>query len=181
MTLAKASGPDTLKVIEPRAELLASTLREATLSRDKNQESDSSVERISALQTLRADLYEQRPATRDDVTAWRQFGLDHCTIEAHCGILVIANVTYYSRGGFDLDAGDASVKSAVIEVLAEDGETVVDIVAWPINAPQMFTSALGIADVLGAAQIENPATYFADAPIQAHRTPAGWLRAGGLC
>ena len=68
----------------------------------------------------------------------------------------------------------------MIEVFDEDGETTVDLMAWPLDKPDQFACALGRADGLGLWQVRNPATYFAGRPLQVWRTPLAWLQASCL-
>jgi hypothetical protein len=63
--------------------------------------------------------------------------------------------------------------SAVIEVLDDDGATVLDLVAWPLNAPGAFATAVGNADLLGAPNMRG--RY--PSPLAVHRTPLDWLKA----
>ena len=70
--------------------------------------------------------------------------------------------------------------AVVIEALEiEHGERwLVDHVAWPIGRPSEFAPAAGRADLLGADQVDNPASFFGARPLLVHRTPLCWLRAG---
>ena len=86
----------------------------------------------------------------------------------------ISNVTGIPAFDFFPDG----VPAAVIEVLAEDAVTVIDLVAWPLHAPDMFATAIGEADMLGILGMKStPRCRFTE-PLQLHRTPLNWLKAG---
>jgi hypothetical protein len=61
---------------------------------------------------------------------------------------------------------------------ATDGETVIDLVAWPIANPTDFHTLCGAVPMLGLWQAFNAATYVFDYPLVMHRTPLDWLKAG---
>jgi hypothetical protein len=65
----------------------------------------------------------------------------------------------------------------VIEARGEDGETVIDLVAWPVASPTGVHTLLGQAAMLGLWQAFNAATYVFDVPLVMHRTPLAWLQA----
>ena len=52
------------------------------------------------------------------------------------------------------DAVDANGYPA----LDADDETVLDLVAWPLDRPDRFATALGVAEGLGLARVCDPAT-----------------------
>ena len=54
------------------------------------------------------------------------------------------------------DAG--AEPAAVVEVFAADGETVLDLAAWPLGAPERVCTMFGRAPALGLAAARNPAT-----------------------
>lgn len=105
--------------------------------------------------------------------------LDLRLVEAFAGSLTLARCTFSPPPRrFHLDP-DAKL-AAVIDVLeVEDGERWrADLLAWPIDRPSEFATAVGRADLLGADRIENPSSYLGGRPLQVHRTPLAWLRAG---
>jgi hypothetical protein len=135
---------------------------------------------MSPLQQMRAELYDT-PSTAEWLRYWRSLGCDHRTVEAHCGALIVKPVQFFPGRRFDFveeDSGKPGIPSAIIEVVAADGETSVDLCAWPIGRQDKFATAFGFGGILGAGQIENPATYFGGGKLRAHRTPESWLRAG---
>lgn len=71
------------------------------------------------------------------------------------------------------------VLAGCLEVFEADMETVIDLVAWPIDKPAEYRTFVGQGAVLGAANIENPSTYVGGRPLRVSRTPQAWARAGG--
>ncbi len=69
--------------------------------------------------------------------------------------------------------------AVVIEVLDTDGETVIDLAAWPIGAPERILTMFGCAPALGIAAAANPATYILDWPLPVLRSGLDWLKADG--
>jgi len=102
-------------------------------------------------------------------------------VNAHAGCLFILNCAYNGCGHFAF--GDSGEPSAVIECLAEDAETIIDLCAWPLDRPERFATALGAGAVLGETQVTNPASWAFDKTLQVHRTPLRWLKADcvGIC
>jgi hypothetical protein len=60
----------------------------------------------------------------------------------------------------------------------EDDSTPLDIVAFSMRDPSRFQTVLGIAAVLGAGELVNPATYWAGSMCLLVRTPLQLLAAG---
>lgn len=65
--------------------------------------------------------------------------------------------------------------SALIEVLDDDAVTVLDYLAWTLNDPEVFATAVGNADLLGGPNMRDRLGE----PLEIHRTPLAWLKAGG--
>jgi hypothetical protein len=66
---------------------------------------------------------------------------------------------------------------AVLTVLSEKPEYVMDLAAWPIHNPRAVRLALQEAELIGAEQATNPACFF-HGPLRIHRTPLSFLQAG---
>jgi hypothetical protein len=98
------------------------------------------------------------------------------TVYAFIGILGVTQARFSPDRRFKFC--DDGVPTAVCEVLGDDAETVIDLVAWPIARPEKFATALGVATGLGKDQAKNPATFFAGRPLLIHRTPLSWIRSG---
>jgi hypothetical protein len=61
-----------------------------------------------------------------------------------------------------------------VEALAADGHGVMDLVAWRLEAPDTFATAIREADMLGAWNMVRRGGR----PLHVHRTPQRWLRGG---
>ncbi|NMN58003.1 hypothetical protein FHT36_001905 [Xanthobacter sp. SG618] len=120
-----------------------------------------------------ADNFEQ---LRDFIA---QEALDLRLVETFAGSLTLARCAFSPpprRFHFD-PAGELA---AVVEALEiEHGERwLVDHVAWPVFRPSEFAMAAGRAHLLGADQVDNPASFFGGRPLLVHRHPLSWLRSG---
>jgi hypothetical protein len=108
------------------------------------------------------------------------FPIDPLTIKARCGLLWTRSIQFLPGRRFDgPDDDNPGERAAIIECIAADGWTRVDLCAWPTDRPENFALAFGYADLLGADQIENPASYFNGHPMPVWRTPERWLQHGG--
>ncbi|MGC1861552.1 MAG: hypothetical protein WA733_10615 [Methylocystis sp.] len=136
---------------------------------------------MTLLLAMRAQLYDVLP-TREGNAYRASLGIDHATIEAECGVVVIAPVRYFPGRSFDLieDVDTGGVLSAIIEVFDADARTIIDLVAWPLNRPDKFARALGRGDGLAIWRVLDPGTYAysSEKALRVHRTPDSWLRAG---
>jgi hypothetical protein len=133
---------------------------------------------VTPLQDLRADFYERASASPEWFAYVYGHGLDLGIVAAHAGAFGVCPTRFFPGRRFDFD--DEGSPAAIIEVFDEDGETTVDLMAWPLDKPDQFACALGRADGLGLWQVRNPATYFAGRPLQVWRTPLAWLQASCL-
>jgi hypothetical protein len=119
-----------------------------------------------------------------DFDCWRAIravGVDLDHVTNLCGPIVRRLVTFTQWGGFELDPmGETAF---VASVHGEDGETVVDLVAWSARDPETFGTFCG-AGVLGLDSLMNPASYASGRPCMLYETPLSWLRSGcqgGCC
>jgi hypothetical protein len=129
------------------------------------------------IEIARHELYER--AERTDYHL--RHGISWSTIEAHAGVLTVIPVLFYTGGKFDFTDYEGE-QAVVIEAFEEDGETTLDLVAWPVDRPAQVASMFGRAPLVGMWQVYNPASYIFDEPLQVHRTPLDWLKAdGGGC
>jgi hypothetical protein len=109
-----------------------------------------------------------------DVKYIKREALNLEVITAYAGILAVIRCALNGpRFMFD----DGGTRCAVVEVLGEDAATSGDLVAWPIDEPERFATALGEGAMLGEAQVYNPASWAFDQTLPVHRTPLRWLKA----
>ncbi|WP_024279359.1 hypothetical protein [Xanthobacter sp. 126] len=118
-------------------------------------------------------------AAADDFEQLRDFvageALDLRIVKTFAGSLTLARCAFSPPPRrFHIDP--AGELAGVVEVLEiEHGERwLVDHVAWPVDQPSEFATAAGRADLLGADQVDNPASFFGGRPLLVHRTPLGW-------
>jgi len=133
----------------------------------------------SAILLARQQFYECAGWTREASAYVKAHGLDLDVIAAHAGTFAVclAQLSPNTEPA-QFDFTPEGVPCAVIEVLDENAETVIDLVAWPLHASERLATAVGEADMLGIPCMRNPATYVGGRPLRVHRTPLGWLKAG---
>ena len=132
------------------------------------------------LMAARAEL-----VARGDPHHWwldyiRSQRLDVPIIARFAGMIAVTACLFYDHGRFDfalLRDREASA-SAVIEALGVDAATTIDLIAWPLDAPDRFARLFGDALLLGFDRVTNPASYFGGAHLQLYKTPLAWLQAG---
>ena len=122
------------------------------------------------------DLDRPRLASVDYMTA---YGIDINRVARHCGCPTVLPIMLLPNRRFDMPDGHGaeSTEGCVIEARAEDGETVIDLVAWPISNPRNVRSLIGAVSILGLSQAFNASTYVFGYPLVVHRTPLAWLQA----
>lgn len=130
---------------------------------------------MTALLSYRTDLFERADPHGDWLRYVSANSIDLTTIYPHVGILGVTGAEFFEGHRFDFS--ENGTPAAVIEVIGDDAETVVDLCAWLVDQPQQFATALGHADGLGVWQVQNPATYFGGRPLLVHKTPLAWLQA----
>ncbi|KKN94454.1 hypothetical protein LCGC14_0188010 [marine sediment metagenome] len=128
----------------------------------------------------RAKLYRRAMPSRASIDYVRDNGLDSWTIAAHAGCFTVLkiNVLPGNRWDFVEDDSEVAVPVAIVEAFGRDGETVLDLVAWPLDHPYRVLTMFGRADMLGLVNVYSAASYTFGTPLQMHRTPLGWWRAG---
>ena len=131
--------------------------------------------RISGALAEVYDLYRDRMPTVNYLAA---HNIDINAVAGFCGSPTVLPITLLRNKRFDLPDHDAGAGAGVvIEVRGEDGETVIDLVAWPITNATDIHTLCGSAPILGLWQAFNAATYVFDYPLAIHRTPLDWLKA----
>ena len=113
-------------------------------------------------------------AARPSVPYVRRHGLDWTAAEKATGGIFVARIST-DRGWFDLD--ESGFDAVVCEVRGCDGETVVDLVAWSIDNPTSWWTAIGAAVVMGESFAGNPNAGLCGEPLRIFQTPLAWLRA----
>jgi hypothetical protein len=107
-------------------------------------------------------------------------GIDMAHALNVAGPIVEHTIVTFDGELFDFAApDDPHAFHAVVHIVSgDDAESPVDLVAWTRDHPGRVLRCLGAGVALGADKILNPATYFAGEPLQIHRSPLAWLRAG---
>jgi hypothetical protein len=110
----------------------------------------------------------------------RNSAIDIETVARFAGLIAVTHCIFYDRRRFDFaDPAEREAEAAaVIEALGDDGASVIDLVAWPLEAPGRFASMFGNILMLGAARVTDPATYFDGQHLQLYKNPLRWLKAG---
>jgi hypothetical protein len=109
------------------------------------------------VEIARHELYER--AERTDYHL--RVGISWSTIEAHAGVLTVIPVRFYTGGKFNFTKYEGE-QAVVIEAFEEDGETTLDLVAWPVDRPAQVASIFGRAPLVGMWQAYNRASYVLD-------------------
>ncbi len=113
-------------------------------------------------------------AARPSVSYCRQHGIDWTAAEKATGGIFAARISI-DRTWFDFD--ETGSEAIVCEVRGYDGEAVVDLVAWSIDDPTRWWTAIGAGVVLGEAFAANPNAGLCGEALRILRTPLAWLRA----
>lgn len=133
----------------------------------------------SIVQEARAEFYDRAlDQMSDNLDLLRSLGLNSQALPTYLGALAVVKVTFDAIEGWDFsDHGEPAI---VAEVFGRDGETPIDLVAWPVDAPDQFETFAGYGEGFGIEQVNVASSYFGGRPLVVHRTPLKWLRAGGL-
>lgn len=132
------------------------------------------------LLAARAELLCRAEPTIDWLDYVRNNAIDLPTVCRFAGLIAVTHCVFFDHGRFDFaDPAEREAEAAaVIEALGDDGETVIDLVAWAVEQPGRFARLFGDVAVLGADRVGNPASYFAGQHLQIYKTPLRWLQAG---
>src|SRR5215475_7217552 len=89
------------------------------------------------LLAARAELKSRAEPTVDWLDYIRNTGIDVPTVCRFAGVLAVTHCIFYDHRRFDFaDPSEREAEpAAVIQALGEDAETVIDLVAWPLDAP----------------------------------------------
>ena len=112
-------------------------------------------------------------AARPSVSYIRRHKIDWTAAEKATGGVFLARI---STDGAWFDFAPNGHVAAVCEIWDADGKTIVDLVAWSVDDPHRWWTALGVGVVLGEAYAANPNTGLCGEPLRIFRTPLGWLQ-----
>jgi hypothetical protein len=128
------------------------------------------------LQQMRAQLYAMGEPCPELYSYLRTHTLDLSAIHALTGMLAVCLCRSDDEGECpsSFTFAEGGIPSIVIEVLGADGATVIDLVAWPIHAPDCFATAIAESDMLGMWNMISRGGL----PLPVHQTPHDWLVAG---
>ena len=115
------------------------------------------------------------PAYRD--YAYRHH-LDVERMSGFAGATAVIPIIDCTHGRFEFGKIGVDPLGFVCEAYGPDGETTIDLVAWPVDNPGTVLSMFGRAAWLGAWAAWNPATYYLGKALDVHRTPLEWLKSG---
>ncbi len=131
--------------------------------------------RISGALAEVYDLDRDRMPTVDFLA---EYGINIGAVAGFCGSPTVLPITLLPNRRFDLpDHGADAVEGCIIEALGADGESVIDLCAWPTADPTDVRTLLGRAPIVGLWAALNPGTYLFNFPLAVHRSPLGWLKA----
>lgn len=105
----------------------------------------------------------------------RENSIDFSATARACGGVFLAPI---KPSGPRFDPRPGGTLAAWCDVLDEDGEEVLDAVAWPVGDPDRVLTLGARAPALGMARAIDPATYTFDQPLPLFRTPLAWLQTG---
>ena len=124
------------------------------------------------------EICDLNPLRLDTVDYLENHDIDINVVAGFCGSPTVTPIMLLPNRRFDLpDHGANVVEGVVIEAFEEDGETVIDLVGWPVADPLDIRTLCGAVPMVGLWAALNPSTYFLDYPLIMHRTPLGWLQA----
>ncbi len=108
----------------------------------------------------------------------RTHRLDVDRIRAFAGLSSVMPIVDCGKGRFDFVGHGEPVEAFVVDVLDFDGETHLDIAAWPLDDPGHVLTMFARAPLMGMWAALNPATYYLGKALVIHRTPLEWLTSG---
>jgi hypothetical protein len=111
-----------------------------------------------------------------DYVRWHAINLDD--LGRFAGVCAVLPFVDCGSGRFDFTDSDGELLGFVCEVIGADGVMPVDLIAWPMDRPKDILSMFGRAAIVGEWEAVNPATYIFGRPLQVHRTPLQWIKAG---
>ena len=135
----------------------------------------------SLLLLAQAKILKAADQPRNFKTAFDYFqkhNVDPLICADFAGLGAVVPVVDCGNHRFDFDEGHQNAFPAfVCEANDADGETTIDLVAWPVERPDHVMSMFGRCGLLGIWEATSAAGTVFDHPLQIHRTPLDWLRA----
>lgn len=131
-----------------------------------------------ALMQARADLLDQGMENLAETLAYfKAHGIGaQAERDYSIGAATVCKIADCGSGKFDFD--ESGFPALVCEALAEDAETTIDLVAWPLDRPAHVMTMFGKCGLLGAFDAFNPATYCMGTPLIMHKTPLDFFKSG---
>lgn len=108
-------------------------------------------------------------------TVLKDQGVDYRSVVDRTGPICLRRITIDDASwtfGIDEELGEPGF---VMAVHAIDGESVIDLVAWPVRHPEAWGTYLGFAGLLGGDAVVNPAS-FVEGPCPIWSMPISWLQ-----
>lgn len=133
---------------------------------------------LPAILLARAEFYDRVETTKAYLGFVRRHGIDVGRVADFAGATGLVDIIDCGNGRFDWSAPGTATTAFVCEAVDADGETVVDLVAWPVGRPSYVMTMLGRAALLGMWAAMNPATFYMNKSLTMHRTPLEWLASG---
>ena len=130
----------------------------------------------------RAEFYARAHTSRAYINYVRQHAIEPWVVKDFAGATAIVPIYDCTSGRFDfephLQCPDDPVEAFVCEVLDTDGETTIDLAAWPLSKPEKVFTMFGRAPALGLWEADNFSTYYLGKSLCMRRTPLEWLTSG---
>jgi hypothetical protein len=107
----------------------------------------------------------------------RKHGIDLGCVYGFAGLCAVLPVTDCGNGRFDFRDTADDVEAFVCQALGLDGETCIDLIAWPTTNPRHIMTMFGRAVLVGEWAARSAFTYSFNRPLTLYRTPLEWLQA----
>jgi hypothetical protein len=109
---------------------------------------------------------------------FQKHNLDPLICADFAGLAAVVQVVDCGNHRFDFHEGHEDAFPAfVCEAFGDDGETTIDLVAWPLNRPEHVLTMFGCCGLLGLWEAVSAAGTVFNFPLPVHRTPLDWLQA----
>jgi hypothetical protein len=129
-----------------------------------------------AVLAARVEFHERAVPSFTLTTYLRESGVDQAALIGFIGSLAVMKAVFLENRRFDF--ADDGVEVLMMEAFGADGETVIDLVAWPLANAARPACMFGRIGLLGLWEAMGAATYALGGALTIHATPLDWLRAG---